>query len=104
GFILSLSPLSCSLMGWRGSGALGAATIGVYFFMGGLLMILAAVLEWVMGNAFNYVVFATYGGFWLSFAGTLVPSFAAYAYYAPQDENNPAAGLQTGGFQASFGE
>jgi succinate-acetate transporter protein len=72
--------------------------------MGGLLMILAAILEWVMGKGFNFVVFATYGGFSLSYASTLVPSFAAYAYYAPQSENNPAAGLQTGGFQASFGE
>jgi succinate-acetate transporter protein len=66
-------------------------------------MIIAAILEWVMGRAFNFVIFCTYGGFWLSLAGTLVPSFAAYSSYAPTADN-PATGLQTPGFQASFGK
>lgn len=45
GFLLSLSPLSCILMGWRGAGGTGASDIGAYFFFGGLLMILGAVGE-----------------------------------------------------------
>ena len=28
GFLLSLTPLSCDLMGWRGAGGNGAADIG----------------------------------------------------------------------------
>lgn len=33
GFLLSLSPLSCELMGWRGAGGNGVATVGSYYFM-----------------------------------------------------------------------
>lgn len=40
---MALSPLSNVLLGWRGSGLLGAAETAVYFFFGGLLMILGGV-------------------------------------------------------------
>jgi len=32
-------------MGWRGAGGSGASDIGVYFFFGGVLMILGAIGE-----------------------------------------------------------
>lgn len=32
GFLLSCSPLACELMGWRGAGGNGAATLGSYYF------------------------------------------------------------------------
>ncbi len=107
-----------------------------YFFFGGLLMILGAIGEWIVGNTFPFVVFGTFGklpphirqlnldeqawligalfsllgAFWLTFGGTLVPSFNAYGAYvtdpaqmAGQDGNpgNPL-GLQTPAFNASF--
>lgn len=45
GFLVSLSPLSCDLMGWRGAGGSGAAGTATYFFFGGLLMILGSLGE-----------------------------------------------------------
>lgn len=45
GFLLSLTPLSWTLMGWRGAGASGSASIGWYFFAGGLLMVLGGLGE-----------------------------------------------------------
>ena len=33
GFIMSLSPLACELMGWRGAGQAGIAGVGSYYFM-----------------------------------------------------------------------
>ena len=107
-----------------------------YFFFGGVLMILGSIGEWIVGNTFPFVVFGTFGkppsfippsstlksdrannafrsflgAFWLTFGGTLVPSFNAYGAYvttpaqmAGQDGNpgNPL-GLQTPGFNASF--
>lgn len=45
GFLLSLTPLSMDLMGWRGAGGNGAAGTGTYFFFGGLLMIIGSVGE-----------------------------------------------------------
>ncbi len=46
GFLISLTPLSCDLMGWRGAGTgNGSADIGAYFFFGGLLMVLGGLGE-----------------------------------------------------------
>jgi len=45
GFLLSLTPLSMDLMGWRGAGGNGAAGTGTYYFFGGLCMILGGVGE-----------------------------------------------------------
>ncbi|KAB8264994.1 GPR1/FUN34/yaaH family-domain-containing protein [Aspergillus pseudonomiae] len=89
GFILSLTPLACDLMEWRGAGGFGAATVGTAYFFGGLLMILAAVLEFILGNTFIFVVFSSYAAFWLSLAATLTPFYAAYTAYEPSDPTNP---------------
>ncbi|KAI1846881.1 hypothetical protein JX265_004851 [Neoarthrinium moseri] len=102
GFLLSLMPLSCDLMGWRGAGDFGVATIAVYFFMGGLLMFLSGVLEWILGNSFPATVFCSFGGFWFAFGGTLNPTFGAYSFYA-SDPSNPTAGLTAARFNASLG-
>lgn len=65
-------------------------------------MVIAGILEWVLGNSFPAVVFLTFAGYWLSFGATLNPSFAAYSSYASAGQ--PAAtGLQAQGFNASFG-
>jgi succinate-acetate transporter protein len=72
--------------------------------MGGLLMIIGGILEWVLGNSFPACVFCSFGGFWFSYGGTLIPAFAAYASYAPADATSSAEGLATRGFNASLGE
>lgn len=122
GFLLSLSPLSCELMGWRGAGGDGIATVGAYYFIGGFLMSLGGILEFFLGNTFSFVVFCSFGGFlpmrkihirqlisgvkggfWFTLGSTLTPSFNAYGYYAA-DPNQPAQGLTSPGFHASFGK
>ncbi|KAL9112027.1 MAG: hypothetical protein Q9227_003647 [Pyrenula ochraceoflavens] len=144
GFLLSLSPLSNVLLGWRGSGGQGIAEVyvsvvtillissiswlrlgiyqrwahfsfvallqdpnpsfpryakayietpaltfplysGVYYFFGGLLMILGGILEFLLGNTFPFVVFSTFGAFWLSFATTLTPTYTAISSYPNPD-------------------
>ena len=45
GFLLSLTPLSMDLMGWRGAGGNGAAGTGTYYFFGGMLMTLGSLGE-----------------------------------------------------------
>jgi len=102
GFLISLSPLACDLMGWRGAGGNGAASIGAYYFFGGLLMVVGGFLEFILGNTFPFVVFVSFGAFWLTFAATLQPFYYAYGLYAPAGEAE-TAGLNTVGFTASFG-
>ncbi|KAK5737254.1 hypothetical protein LTR17_006866 [Elasticomyces elasticus] len=101
GFLLSLTPLSCILMGWRGAGGNGASDIGAFLFFGGLLMILGGLGEWIIGNTFPFVVFSSFGAFWLTFAATLQPFYNAYGAFSTTDV--PAEGLTTVGFNASFG-
>ncbi|EMC93359.1 hypothetical protein BAUCODRAFT_133301 [Baudoinia panamericana UAMH 10762] len=100
GFLLSLTPLSCILMGWRGAGGSGASDTAIYYFFGGLLMILGAIGEWIIGNTFPFVVFGSFGAFWLSFGGTLTPWFNAYGAFSTTGV--PAQGLEEPGFYASF--
>ncbi|KAK2626357.1 hypothetical protein QTJ16_004619 [Diplocarpon rosae] len=76
---------------------------GSYFFFGGLLMLLGGFLEFILGNTFPFIVFMSFGAFWLSFAATLQPFYAASASYAPNPATSPAEGLATVGFNASFG-
>ncbi|TLD30721.1 hypothetical protein PspLS_03071 [Pyricularia sp. CBS 133598] len=101
GIVIGLTPLSCDLMGLLGAGG-NAAGIGSYYFFGGLLQILAGLGEWFLGNTFPSIVFTTFGAFFLSFAATLTPSFAAFATYAPNGAPS-SAGMDTQAFNAGFG-
>lgn len=46
-------------------------------------MTLGALLEFILGNTFPFVVFGTFGAFWLAFGATLTPYFNASVAYAP---------------------
>jgi hypothetical protein len=75
---------------------------GVFLFFGGLIMIIGGILEFVLGNTFPFVVFCSFGGFWLTFGVTLIPFYNAYGAYSTT--GTAADGLNTQGFNASFGE
>ncbi|EXJ67834.1 uncharacterized protein A1O5_09180 [Cladophialophora psammophila CBS 110553] len=86
-------------MGWRGAGGLGAAEIGVFYFFGGLLMVIASFFEFFLGHTFQLAVFGSFGAFWLSFAATLTPYFNAATAYQPQ---KPETALANPTFNATF--
>lgn len=65
-------------------------------------MVVGGFLEFILGNTFPFVVFISFGAFWLTLAATLQPFYYAYGLYAPPGAT-PAEGLQTQGFNASFG-
>jgi len=66
-------------------------------------MLVGGFLEFILGNTFPFVVFSSFGAFWLTFASTLQPFYNAYGAYAPPTATSPAEGLATVGFTASFG-
>lgn len=103
GFVISLGPLAADLMGWRGAGGSGSASIPVFLYFGGVLLLLGGILEFFLGNTFPSVVFCSFGAFYFSFGSTLIPQFSAYANYAPAGAA-ASEGLATQGFNASFGE
>jgi uncharacterized protein len=107
-------------MGWRGAGGNGAASIGWYLFAGGMLMVLGGVGEvcllhtsnmirktnakqWILGNTFPFVVFTSFGAFWLGYGATLMPEYNAIAAY--KDANvQGSTGAESVGFNVGIGK
>ena len=48
-------------------------------------MVLGGFLEFILGNTFPFVVFSSFGAFWLSFGATLTPYYNASIAYLPSD-------------------
>lgn len=67
-------------------------------------MLIGGLLEFIIGNTFSFVVFMSFGAFWLTLGATLRPDYNAYAAYAPPGSPTPDVGLETEGFNASFGK
>lgn len=102
GFLIAYCPIIFSLLGWRGFTGNGAATVGTYYFSGGLLAIISCIFELILGNTFPAVFFGVFGGYFLSFGATLTPSFGAFLAYSP-DPTMPAEGIETPGFLSGLG-
>ncbi|KAK3389984.1 GPR1/FUN34/yaaH family-domain-containing protein [Podospora didyma] len=97
GLVLTLTPLSCQLMGWRGSDPNGYANNGAHFFLGGLLLFLGGLLEFFLAHTFAFVVYCSYGGFFLALGATLTPGFNAALPYTS------GAGILDASFYNGFG-
>ncbi|KAL3476643.1 GPR1/FUN34/yaaH family-domain-containing protein [Aspergillus californicus] len=100
GFLLASMPNACILMGWRGAGGNGGAIIPVYIFFGGIVQVLGAIGEWIIGNTFTCALFMTYGTFWIVQGTTLMPFFATGLQYAP--DGNALEGAETASYHASI--
>jgi len=55
--------------------------LGMAFFYGGLCQLLAGMWEYACGNTFGGTALSSYGGFWLSYAIILTPSFNVIPSY-----------------------
>ncbi|KAH6686449.1 GPR1/FUN34/yaaH family-domain-containing protein [Plectosphaerella plurivora] len=101
GFLLCTTPVSMSLMEWQGAGGFGAgANVGAFFFLGGMMLVLGGIGEWILGNTFPSTVFCLFGGFWLTFGATIVPFYNAYGLYSTTDA--VSGGLEEPQFYATF--
>ncbi|KAF7596802.1 hypothetical protein BBP40_012401 [Aspergillus hancockii] len=61
--------------------------LGPIIFLGGTLLVITSILEFILGNTFPCVVFGTIGGFWFAFGATLTPAFNAAAPYSTSTTN-----------------
>ncbi|KAK9853713.1 uncharacterized protein MYU51_005111 [Penicillium brevicompactum] len=75
--------------------------LGPIVFLGGLLLLITSILEFIIGNTFPCVVFGTIGGFWFAFAATMIPSFNAAAPYSSSGTDT-AAGLASESFMNTY--
>lgn len=62
-------------------------------------MTIGSILEFILGNTFPFVVFGSFGAFWLVFAATLTPYYNASIAYQP---NDPATAADNPTFLATF--
>jgi hypothetical protein len=59
--------------------------------------------QWILGNTFPFVVFTSFGAFWLGYAATLQPTYGAYSNYKVPGEAS-STGLETVGFNVGIGK
>ena len=105
------------LMGWGGADGLDAVACvwstaelhldadrlfrGIFFFTGPLLLFLATVFEWIMGNFFSMMVSGLFAVFWLSFGVLELPSLGLAASYSTT--GSAAEGAASVPFNAALG-
>lgn len=65
-------------------------------------MVVGGVGEWILGNTFPFVVFTSFGSFWLGYAATLQPLYNAYGAYKSTTNAN-STGLESVGFNVGIG-
>jgi len=99
GFVISAVTFAAIEMGWGGSTTLDGVA-GIFFFTGPVLLLLALIFEWIMGNFFSMMVMGMFAVFWLSFGVLETPSWGIAASYSATD--NAAEGAASKGYNAAI--
>ncbi|TVY83412.1 Protein alcS [Lachnellula suecica] len=98
GFVISALTFSAILMGWGGATTL-VGVAGIFYFTGPVLLVLAMIFEWIMGNFFSMMVMGMFAVFWLSFGVLETPSWGIAASYSPNGD--AAEGAASVGYNAA---
>jgi uncharacterized protein len=98
GFVISTFTFSMVLMDWAGS-TNPPAVVGIFFFVGPLLLTLAAIFNWILGNFFPMMATSLFAVFWLSFGMLQLPTLGLAAAYG----TNAATGAESAGFNNIIG-
>ncbi|KIK64931.1 hypothetical protein GYMLUDRAFT_240281 [Collybiopsis luxurians FD-317 M1] len=88
-FVMVLAPTAFVQMGWASSSlASSPVFVGPYYLLGGLSLIIAGIMEWIVGNTLACLVDMTFGGNWLALAVVLDPAHGIAAAF-PEGINSP---------------
>jgi len=102
-FILATWPLSMTLLNFQGADSQSSlAELGTFYGAAGIGLYITAVMEWICGNTFPMVVFGTFGGFWVSYAILITPSFGIAPSFAPALSANATAAAAAGQMTRSY--
>lgn len=91
-FALTTFVLSLCNCGARGV-TIPNIVVGLAFFYGGAIQLIAGMFEIAVGNAFGGVGLSSYGGFWLSWAAIQVDSFNIVSAYTDEKELANSIGI-----------
>jgi uncharacterized protein len=69
-----------------------AIVIGLAIFLGGVVLLVAGIVEFRAGNTFTGTVFTSYSALWLSFGFILLPGTGVFAVMAKENMVAPALG------------
>ncbi|KAL6246004.1 hypothetical protein RBB50_007157 [Rhinocladiella similis] len=86
GFVISTMTFAMVMMGWGGAEGL-SPVVGIFFFVGPVLLVLTVIFEWIMGNFFSMMVCGLFAVFWLSFGMLQLPTLGLAAPYSSSGTN-----------------
>lgn len=98
GFIISATTFAAIMMGWGGATTL-TGVVGIFYFTGPVLLLLATIFEWIMGNFLSMMVMGMFAVFWLSFGVLETPSWGIAASYSTTGD--AAQGAASVGYNAA---
>ncbi|KAG0645720.1 alcS [Hyphodiscus hymeniophilus] len=98
GFIISATTFAAIMMGWGGSTTL-TGVVGIFYFTGPVLLILATIFEWIVGNFLSMMIMGMFAVFWLSFGVLQTPSWGIAASYSATGD--AAQGAASVGYNAA---
>jgi len=98
GFIISAVTFAGVMLGWGGNTSL-TGVVGIFYFTGPVLLTLALIFEWIMGNFLSMMVMGQFAVFWLSFGVLQTPSWHIQQAYSAT--GNEAEGAASVGYNAA---
>jgi len=85
GLVMTLTPLSCYLMGWGGTTLAGATAINPFlWYFGVILLGLGGIFEIIVGNTYPATVFLSFGAFLAAFGDTYGEGMAVIGAAYPE--------------------
>jgi succinate-acetate transporter protein len=73
-------------------------------FFGGMLQLLACLMEWILGNTFSFLVFGSFGAAWTALSCTNLPAFDAMGAYTAGAKTAAEVASGQRAFQCDFGQ
>ncbi|RFU33302.1 hypothetical protein B7463_g3021, partial [Scytalidium lignicola] len=98
GFVIAATTFAGITVGWGGNTQLVGA-LGIFYFTGPVLLVLATIFEWVMGNFLSMMIMGMFAVFWLSFGMLETPTLQIQQAYSAT--GSAAEGAASTGFNAA---
>ncbi|KAI1265500.1 GPR1/FUN34/yaaH family-domain-containing protein [Xylariaceae sp. FL1019] len=98
GFVISTFTFSSILLGFGGTSGL-SPVVGIFLFTGPVLLFVAMIFEWIMGNFFPMMVQGLFTVFWLSFGLINLPTLELGTPFASKTD---PTGLSSQGYNAAI--
>ncbi|KAI1290482.1 GPR1/FUN34/yaaH family-domain-containing protein [Xylaria venustula] len=99
GFVISTFTFSMVLLGFGGASGL-SPVVGIFLFTGPVLLFVAMIFEWIMGNFFPMMIMGLFTVFWLSFGLLNLPTLELGTPFATTSD---PTGLSSQGYNAAVG-